>query len=150
MTIRHQKISGEYNTDPDLVGGEDWDADHALGEDTMLPVSATSLVWNSGYSTMSTYARSRGTSLVTRDSAGVYYFTFNDGTPPIMSGMVRYYTAIHSASPRGSWPAGWRSEVSVADGTVTLRVFDDTNTLADPTLSVDFAVTVFLCVDPAG
>lgn len=150
MSIWHGKISGEANTDPDLVGGEDWDAQHRLGEDSMLPVSATSLVWNSGSSTMTTNARSRGTSLVTRDSAGVYYFTFNDGTPPIMSGMVRYYTAIHSASPRGSWPAGWRSEVSVADGTVTLRVFDDTNTLADPTLSVDFAVTVFLCVDPAG
>jgi hypothetical protein len=150
MTIRHQKISGEDNTDPDLVGGEDWDADHALGEDTMLPVSATSLVWNSGYSTMSTYARSRGTSLVTRDSAGVYYFTFNDGVPPIVAGTARYYTAIHSSSPRGSWPAGWRSEVSVADGAVTLRVFDDSNTPADPTLSVDFTVTVFLCVDPAG
>lgn len=116
----------------------------------MLPASATSLVWNSGTPAMTTNARSRGTSLVTRDSAGVYYYTFNDGTPPIMSGTVRYYTAIHSSSPRGSWPAGWRSEVSVADGTVTLRVFDDTNTLADPTLSVDFAVTVFLCVDPAG
>lgn len=150
MTIYHQKRSGEYNTDPDLVGGEDWDADHALGVDTMLPVSATSLVWNFGYSTMSTVARSKGTSLITRESAGVYYYTFNDGTPPIMSGTARYYTAIHSSSPRGSWPAGWRSEVSVADGTVTLRVFDDTNTLADPTLSVDFAVTVFLCVDPAG
>lgn len=150
MTIHHAKISGEPNTDPDLVGGEDWDEPHALGEDTMLPVSATSLTWNSVYSTMGTVARSKGTSLITRDSAGVYYYTFNDGTPPIMSGTARYYTAIHSSSPRGSWPAGWRSEVSVADGTVTLRVFDDTNTLADPTLSVDFAVTVFLCVDPAG
>lgn len=150
MSIWHGKISGEANTDPDLVGGEDWDAQHRLGEDSMLPVSATSLVWNSGSSTMTTNARSKGTSLITRDSAGVYYYTFNDGTPPIMSGTARYYTAIHSSSPRGSWPAGWRSEVSVADGTVTLRVFDDTNTLADPTLSVDFAVTVFLCVDPAG
>ncbi len=149
MSIWHGKISGEANTDPDLVGGEDWDAQHRLGEDSMLPASATSLVWNSGTPAMTTNARSRGTSLVTRDSAGVYYYTFNDGTPPIMSGTARYYTAIHSSSPRGSWPAGWRSEVSVADGTVTLRVFDDTNTLADPTLSVDFTVTVFLCVDPA-
>lgn len=150
MSIWHGKISGEANTDPDLVGGEDWDAEHRLGENSMLPVSATSLVWNYGSSAMTTNARSRGTSLITRDSAGVYYFTFNDGQPPIANGMARYYTAIHSASPRGSWPSGWRSEVSVADGTVTLRVFDDTNTLADPTLSVDFAVTVFLCVDPAG
>lgn len=149
MTIYHVKVSGEPNTDPALVGGEDWDSAHALGEDTMLPVSAASLAWNSGYSTMGTNARSKGTSLVTRDSAGVYYWSFNDGAPPIMNGTDRYYMAIHSASPRGSWPSGWRSEVSVADGVVTLRVFDDTNTPADPTLSVDFAVTVFLSVDPA-
>ncbi len=149
MTIHHAKISGEPNTDPDLVGGEDWDEPHALGEDTMLPVSATSLTWNSVYSTMGTVARSKGTALATRESAGVYTFSFSDGQPPIMSGMARTYTAIHSASPRGSWPAGWRSEVSVAGGVVTLRVFDDTNTPADPTLTVDFAVTTYLSVDPA-
>lgn len=148
MGIRHVYVSGELNTDPALVGGEDWDAIHGLGEDSMLPVSATSLVWNYGSSTLSTYARSRGTTLASRTEAGVYTFDFNDGDPPIMPGNQKYFTAIHSVSPRGSWPAGWRSEVSVGEGTVTLRVFDDTNTLADPTLSVDFTVTVFMSVDP--
>lgn len=28
MSMIHQKVSGETNTDPGLVGGEDWDAPH--------------------------------------------------------------------------------------------------------------------------
>lgn len=31
MAIRHSKVSGELNTDPALVGGEDWDSAHAYG-----------------------------------------------------------------------------------------------------------------------
>lgn len=147
MTIRHSKISGELNTDPALVGGEDWDDLHPLGAGTMLPVSATSLVWNAGSATLSTNARSRGTSLATRSEAGVYTFDFGDGDQPVMTGCAKFFVAIHSASPRGSWPAGWRSEVAVADYVVTLRVFDDTNTLADPTISVDFTATVFMAID---
>lgn len=150
MSIWHSKVSGEANTDPDLVGGEDWDAEHPLGAGTLLPVSATSIVWNATSSTLSTYARTRGTGLASRTEAGVYTFSVDDYDPPLRSGTYKAYTAVHSTSARGAWPSGWRAEVSVDQdyADVTLRVFDDTNTLADPTVSVDFTVLTFMGIAP--
>lgn len=149
MTIRHHKYSGEANTDPDLIGGEDWDEDHRLGAGTILPVSATSLAWDSGSSTLSTVARTKGTSTATRQSAGVYTFNFNDGGQAVLSGLAKSFTAILSVSPRGSWPSGWRAEVSQSSYVATVRVFDDTNAETDPPLSVDFTVMVFMSVAAA-
>lgn len=40
MGITHAKVSGLTNpTDPDMVGGEDWDADHVIGGPAVVDVT---------------------------------------------------------------------------------------------------------------
>ena len=40
MSVTHSKVSGQPNTDPDKVGGEDWDADHVVAlSDADIPAT---------------------------------------------------------------------------------------------------------------
>lgn len=68
MTMIHSKVSGEANTDPGLVGGEDWDAPHVYppGSAFLLGVAGVSI----------------DTGVLTEDflSGGVTATSYNDTT----------------------------------------------------------------------
>lgn len=46
LNMTHNKISGAINTDPEKVGGEDWDSVHVLDSGAMYIAGVANFVWS--------------------------------------------------------------------------------------------------------
>lgn len=46
FVLKHNKISGIANTEPEKVGGDDWDESHVLDSGAMFVAGAVNFTWN--------------------------------------------------------------------------------------------------------
>lgn len=142
MFLRHNKVSGQANTDPGKVGGADWDGAHALAAGSMFPVAHLVLDYNQGsdwcYTTTSVGGVVAGFS---NPSAGEFLCTVRDDYPLMPSTALVLDPVMLSLT---GLPAGWTYTVSsVGGGDIAIYTYDATYTQLDPTANFRADLIVF-------
>lgn len=92
MEITHAKVSGLTNpADPDLVGGEDWDAEHVILGSALVGVASLRLTTGGAITTQTGYGFAGTFSKTGTGTYRVDYLTsdYGGGYPAIVAGITK-------------------------------------------------------------
>lgn len=131
MNITHAKVSGLTNpTDPDLIGGEDWDAGHVVSGPVLVGVAQ--LVLTSGGAILS-QSSSGFSSTFSKTGTGTYRANYTaadyNNVPPIIAvSLSEGWTLVEG----GGSPFGVRWSVgNDGDDYIKLETIKESGTLAN-------------------
>lgn len=132
MIVTHAKVSGLTNpTDPDLVGGEDWDADHVIAGPALI--NACRLVLTTGGAISS---QINGDFSFSKQSTGTYRALYDDAD---WGGGEPFVVATISTASGAPKYTRWALGNNGTSDYIEVSIIDDTGAavdLASGTLSV--------------
>lgn len=145
--IGHNRMSGAANTDPDKVGGEDWDAPHVYDAGAIFPIGVLSFTALTDLSVQLNTVAGRIDPAVSRDATGWYVAQIDLSGLPIRNGLDVNYLVHLSAMPRGALATGWRFDAQVypGDGLLIVACYNTLDENRDPAVKVDYSLTVYAC-----
>lgn len=140
MILKHERISGNANLDPDEIGGEDWDDPHVLEVGSLFAVNVIGFDWQvSGSLTWPTTV-GPVTSQFTKTATGMWEATVDTSSYQVRAGKM-VVTYIGSVSISGL-PAGWTYFASSYYGQVSIEFYNTSGVPANPTNNLTVRILV--------
>lgn len=146
----HQKVSGELNTDPDLVGGEDWDAIHVYPAGSTFLLGIAEASFDSGVVTEE-YLSGGITSIAYNDTTFRISLTLDVANMPIASGdsaVPRIAVSKRSDSFVAQYPEVYSYDAPT--GALVLQVGTLASGAADFSAPVVLTLQVYMEVNAGG
>jgi len=140
MILKHEKVSGEANTDAGKVGGADWDEPHVLELGSLFTVNVIGFDWQvSGAVTSPTNIRPVSSQFA-KTATGMWDAAVDVSGYPVRAGKM-VVTYIGSVSISGL-PAGWTYFASSYYGGVSIVFYNTSGTEANPTNNITVRILV--------